>query len=132
VATDIFLSLHINYFYQKPEKLEAVMSEKKGFKHVGLLTKKIGQSFDDFVKHWNEVHTEIALKLPGLRGYVLNPIDRRQYPDSPIDGFSELWFDSIDDAIAAFNSPVGLLAFKDVPNFTDHVAVTYISEIKKF
>ncbi len=107
------------------------MPEIKGFKHVGLLTKKKGQSFDDFVKHWNEVHTEIALKLPGLKGYVLNPIDREKYPESPIDGFSELWFDSIEDAVAAFDSPTGKIAFEDVPNFADHVAVTYVTEIRK-
>lgn len=107
------------------------MSDIKGFKHVGLITKRADQTFEEFVKHWNDVHTEIALKLPGLRGYVLNPIDKRKYPDSPIDGFSELWFDSIEAAEDAFSSPVGMLAYEDVPNFADHVAVTYISEVKK-
>lgn len=51
------------------------MSSVTGFKHVGFLTRKKGQSFEDFVKHWEEVHTAITLKLPGLRGYVLNPVD---------------------------------------------------------
>ncbi|MGM7932005.1 EthD family reductase [Yersinia enterocolitica] len=69
--------------------------------------------------------------VPGLRAYVLNPIDRRVYPDSPIDGFSELWFDSLEDAVAAFDSPIGKAAFIDVPNFVDAVAVTYVTEIKK-
>ncbi|CQH62958.1 EthD family reductase [Yersinia enterocolitica] len=107
------------------------MTEVKGFKHVGLLTKKKDQSFDDFVEHWKEIHTAITLKLPGLRAYVLNPIDRRVYPDSPIYGFSELWFDSLEDAVAAFDSPIGKAAFIDVPNFVDAVAVTYVTEIKK-
>ncbi|HHH0660244.1 TPA: EthD family reductase [Yersinia enterocolitica] len=107
------------------------MTEVKDFKHVGLLTKKKDQSFDDFVEHWKEIHTAITLKLPGLRAYVLNPIDRRVYPDSPIDGFSELWFDSLEDAVAAFDSPIGKAAFIDVPNFVDAVAVTYVTEIKK-
>ncbi|MFJ5372712.1 EthD family reductase [Pectobacterium versatile] len=107
------------------------MAAVAGFKHVGFITRKQGQSFEEFVKHWNEVHTEIALRLPGLKGYVLNPIDREKYPDSPVDGFSELWFDSIEDAIAAFNSPTGKEAFADVPNFADHVTVTYITEIRK-
>lgn len=107
------------------------MSAVTGFKHVGFITRKQDQSFEEFVTHWNEVHTAIALRLPGLRGYVLNPIDREKYPDSPVDGFSELWFDSIDDATAAFNSPTGKAAFEDVPNFADRVAVTYITEIKK-
>ncbi|EJL91864.1 EthD family reductase [Pantoea sp. BIGb0393] len=107
------------------------MTPTKGFKHVGFITRKKGQSFEEFVKHWDEVHTEIALRLPGLRGYVLNPVDREKYPDSPVDGFSELWFDSLEDAIAAFSSPTGIEAYEDVPNFADHVAVTYITEIRK-
>lgn len=107
------------------------MTTANGFKHVGLLTKKEGQSFEEFLAHWQEVHSKIALELPGLRGYVLNPIDRRIYPDSPIDGFSELWFDSLDAAIAAFDSSVGQKAFADVPNFADRVAVTYITEVRK-
>lgn len=41
------------------------MAAVAGFKHVGFITRKQGQSFDAFVKHWNEVHTEIALRLPG-------------------------------------------------------------------
>ncbi|MBU9829724.1 MULTISPECIES: EthD family reductase [Enterobacterales] len=107
------------------------MTPSNGFKHVGFLIRKKGQSFEDFVKHWDEVHTEIALRLPGLRGYVLNPVDREKYPDAPVDGFSELWFDSIEDAVAAFDSPVGQEAFRDVPNFVDWAAITYITEIRK-
>ncbi|RXK00921.1 ethyl tert-butyl ether degradation protein EthD [Arcobacter sp. CECT 8986] len=95
------------------------------------MTKKTEQSFEEFVEHWTKVHSEIAVKVPGLRKYVINPIDREKYPDSPIDGFSELWFDSIEDAEAAFASPAGQEAFDDVPNFAQNVAVTYITEIQK-
>lgn len=107
------------------------MSAVNGFKHVGFLTRKKGQSFEDFVKYWDKVHTSITLRLPGLRRYVLNPIDREKYPDSPVDGFSELWFDSLEDAVAAFDSAVGQEAYKDVPNFVEHAAITYITEIQK-
>ncbi|HCI6506985.1 TPA: EthD family reductase [Klebsiella quasipneumoniae subsp. quasipneumoniae] len=107
------------------------MKSNAGFKHVGLLIRKKDRSFEEFVNYWDNVHTAIALQLPGLRGYVLNPIDREKYPDSPIDGFSELWFDSIEDAISAFNSPVGKAAYDDVKNFIDKAAITYVMEIKK-
>lgn len=108
------------------------MTEEKAFKHVGLITKRQDQSFEEFVDHWLKVHSEIAVRVPGLRKYVINPIDRGKYPDSPIDGFSELWFDSLEAAEAAFSSPTGEEAFADVPNFADQVAVTYITEIRKF
>jgi len=102
-----------------------------GFKHVGLLQKRREDTFEEFVSYWEEVHTKIALRLPGLMHYVLNPIDRRLYPDSPIDGFSELWFDSIEAAEQAFASDVGQEAYDDVSNFIDNLVVTYISEIRK-
>lgn len=102
--------------------------KQTAFKHVGLISKKAEMSFEDFVQYWTEVHSAIARNLPGLRGYVINPIDRRIYPDSPIDGFSELWFDSIEAAEAAFASPLGQQAYDDVPNFAEKVAVTYITE----
>lgn len=62
---------------------------------------------------------------------MLNPIDREKYPDSPVDGFSELWFDSIEAAIAAFDSPIGQKAYEDVPNFVEQAAITYVTEIRK-
>ncbi|MCY1162693.1 hypothetical protein D9M71_15400 [compost metagenome] len=93
-------------------------------------TKK-GQSFEEFVKHWVEIHSEIAIKILGLRSYVTNPIDREKYPDSPIDGFSELWFDSIEDVEKAFSSQLGIKACNYIPNFAEKIAVTYIAEIKK-
>lgn len=107
------------------------MEEKKAFKHVGLITKREDQSFDEFVEYWTKIHAEIAVHVPGLRKYVINPINRQLYPDSPIDGFSELWFDSLEAAEAAFSSPVGQKAYDDVPNFAQNVAVTYITEIQK-
>ncbi|MBB3139876.1 EthD family reductase [Halomonas organivorans] len=110
---------------------EEPMSQELAFKHVGLITKRRDQTFEEFVAHWTKVHSEIALRVPGLRKYVINPIDREQYPDSPIDGFSELWFDSLEAAEAAFASPVGQEAYEDVPNFAEHVAVTYLTEIRQ-
>lgn len=49
------------------------MTTANGFKHVGLLMKKATQRCEEIVAHWQAVHGKIALGLPGLRGYVLNP-----------------------------------------------------------
>lgn len=95
---------------------------KTAFKHVGLIYKRQDMSYEEFVQYWQNVHTKIALQLPGLKGYSINPIDRRLYPDSPIDGFSELWFDSLQSAQQAYD---------DVPNFAERVAVTYVTEQKQ-
>jgi len=106
------------------------MAHEVRFKHVGLLNRKDTQTFEEFVEHWVNVHTNFALKVPGLRGYSINPIDRKKYPDSPIDGFSELWFDSLEAAEAAFSSPEGMAAYADCENFIGKLAVTYIDEIR--
>ena len=107
------------------------MTTNNGVKHVGFLKRKKGQSFEEFVRHWEDVHAALALRLPGLRGYVLNPIDREKYPDSPVDGFAELWFDSLEEAENAFSTPMGEAVANDASDFTSYMTVTYLTETVK-
>ncbi|MEB5477814.1 EthD family reductase [Acinetobacter pollinis] len=107
------------------------MSKNYGFKYVSFLYKKDHQTFDEFVSYWTEVHAEIAIKLPKLRKYVINPIDRRQSPESPVDGFCELWFDSLEDADEAFSSSIGSKAFQDITNFVERAVDIKTTEIEK-
>lgn len=37
----------------------------------------------------------MAAELPGVERYVINIIDREKSSDSPIDGFSEFWFEDL-------------------------------------
>ena len=46
-------------------------------KHVGLVTKRGEISYDEFVTYWRGAHADLAKELPGLRNYVINPIDKR-------------------------------------------------------
>ena len=107
------------------------MSKNYGFKYVSFLYKKDHQTFDEFVTYWTEVHAQIAIKLPKLRKYVINPIDRRQNPESPVDGFCELWFDSSEDAKEALSSSTGLEGFEDTINFVEKEIGVNIIEIEK-
>ena len=79
-----------------------------GFKHVGFLTKRDDQTLEEFYHHWKTVHSDLARRVPGLRKYVINPIDRTLYPDAPVDGFAEVWFDSLEAAERAWASPEGV------------------------
>jgi uncharacterized protein (TIGR02118 family) len=101
-----------------------------GFKHVGFLTRKPDQSVEQFQSHWHDVHSELARRIPGLRGYVLNPIDRTRYPQAPVDGFSELWFDSEEAAAEAFETPEGKACFEDVENFIGTLTIANIHETR--
>jgi len=99
------------------------------YKHVGFLTKRAEQPFADFVSYWQTAHADLARQLPGLRRYVLNPIDRTSNPDSPVDGFAELWFDAEADAEAAWTSAAGTATAADAQSFLAGLVVVNLHEI---
>ena len=61
------------------------------------------------------------MRLPGLRRYSVNLVDRKRFPKFDFDGFSELWFDSEEALIASFNSPEGKTLLADLPNFAGDI-----------
>ncbi len=87
-------------------------------KRLGILRKKDGLTHEQFVEHWMGTHATLCQKLPKLRRYSVNLVDRTRFPKFGYDGFSELWFDSEADLIAAFESPEGKTLLADLPNFT--------------
>jgi uncharacterized protein (TIGR02118 family) len=99
-----------------------------GAKRVGFLKKKAGMSDEEFLAHWRQTHAELCKRLPGLRRYAINFIDRRKYPEAAWDGFSELWFDSIEAHDAAFASPEGKTLLADAPNFADELYGVIVEE----
>ena len=90
-------------------------------KRLGILRKKEGISHDEFVNHWLNKHAALCVRLPGLRRYSVNLVDRKRFPKFNYDGFSELWFDSEEALIAAFNSPQGKTLLADLPNFAGDI-----------
>ncbi len=90
-------------------------------KRLGILRKKEGMSHDDFVNHWLNKHAALCVRLPGLRRYSVNLVDRKRFPKFDYDGFSELWFDSEEALVASFNSPEGKTLLADLPNFAGDI-----------
>ena len=88
-------------------------------KRLGILRKKEEMSQEQFVNHWLNVHAALCVKLPKMRRYSVNFVDRKRFPKFGYDGFSELWFDSEEDLVAALNSPEGKTLLADLPNLTD-------------
>ena len=75
-------------------------------KIVALITKRDDLSREEFLRRWQDEHPSYVRALPGLRRYVQNPaIEHRT--SWPCDGVAELWFDSVADVAAAFDSPAG-------------------------
>jgi uncharacterized protein (TIGR02118 family) len=99
-----------------------------GFKRIGLQRRRPDLTHEQFVAHWVNVHAELARRLPKLRRYSINVIDRERYPFLPYDGFSELWFDSQADFEAAFNSPEGVTVQADLKNYVEGVDAVFLEE----
>jgi uncharacterized protein (TIGR02118 family) len=73
-------------------------------KIVAVLHRKVGTTPEQFVDHWRSKHPAYVCRLPGLRAYRQNtPLPHRR--SWPFDGVAELWFDSVRDVAAAFDSP---------------------------
>ena len=76
-----------------------------------LLKRNEALTFNEFKTWWLEQHAPLARQLPGLRKAVFNIVDREGTSD--VDGISELWFDSLSDFEAAYQSEVGLSVAAD-------------------
>ena len=90
-------------------------SSVKMIKRVSLLARKPGQTHEEFVKHWLNVHAPIAHQIPGIARYACTEIitssTRKDGPlpiDLEIDGIAEMWF--MDQA--SLNQAVASEAFK--------------------
>lgn len=91
-------------------------------KRLGVLRRKDGLTHEQFVDHWYNKHAPLCLKLPGLRRYSINLVERGRHAHFDYDGFSELWFDSEEALNAALQSPEGRTLLADLPNFAKDVS----------
>lgn len=98
------------------------------FKRIGLQRRRADLSLEQFVAHWVNVHAPLAKRLPKLRRYSVNVIDRERSPHFGYDGFSELWFDSQADCEAAFKSPEGITVLADLKNYVEGVDPVFVEE----
>ena len=69
---------------------------------VGLV-RRDDMSREDFRRWWIDEHAPLARTLPGVRRIRFNVLDE----GAPFDGIAELWFDSAEDADAAYATDLG-------------------------
>lgn len=100
----------------------------KYVKRCGFLTKRDDMTVDQFKDHWHQVHAALCQKVPGLKRYAVNYVDRATYPNFPFDGFSELWFESREAWDAMLESPEGKALMGDLPNFAGSTNGVLIDE----
>ena len=90
-------------------------------KRLGFVKKREDMTHEQFTTHWLGVHAELCAKLPGLRRYSVNLIDKQRFPKFGCDGFSELWFDDERSLWAALESSEGKTLLADLPNFAGNI-----------
>jgi hypothetical protein len=92
-------------------------------KVFGLLAVRPGLTVEAFHHHWSTVHREHALRIERIRRYVQAHRVRpglRGLPEAEWEGVPEVWFDSIDSAMAQRTDPQYTeFARLDEPNFID-------------
>lgn len=98
------------------------------FKMIILLTKKVTMNDEDFAKYWLETHAPLARKMPGLRKYVVNVVQRPPNREAEYHGIVELWFDDKESMKKAFASPEGQVTQQDSEKFTSKMTTLFIEE----
>lgn len=96
-------------------------------KLIYCITKKAGLTDEEFFRYWKNIHGPIGARIPRLRRLVQShrvilPGDEHG-PD--YDGMAELWFDNVEDLLAARQSPEWKASSEDEANFIDHKKVAY-------
>jgi uncharacterized protein (TIGR02118 family) len=96
-------------------------------KLVYCITKKAGLTDEEFFRYWENVHGPMGARIPRLRKLVQSHC--LLIPEDPFrpdyDGMAELWFEDVEDLLAARQSPEWKAATEDEVHFIDHTKVAY-------
>jgi uncharacterized protein (TIGR02118 family) len=101
-------------------------------KLVYCITKKAGLTDDEFFHYWKNVHGPIGARIPGLRRLVQShrvtvPGDKHL---PSYDGMAELWFDSVEDLLAARQSAEWKVSTEDEANFINPDMVAHFVSVE--
>jgi uncharacterized protein (TIGR02118 family) len=103
----------------------AGISGSRGRRHtvikvIVLLSRRSDMTREDFDRYLRETHLPMVVRMPGLRGLVLNWV--LPDPNGPVPAYDAVAEDLFDDAQAmgaAFASPEGKAVVEDAPNLFD-------------
>lgn len=82
-----------------------------------------------FDKHYNEVHTPLARKMPGLRKIEVARCYGSPGGEPKFYLVAEMYFDNKDALMAALSSPEGKAAGKDVMSFAGDLIHMMFAEV---
>lgn len=85
----------------------------------------------EFDKHYDQIHTPLVLKMPGLRKLEVTRITGAPIGESTYHLMAEMYFDSVDAMNAANASPEGKATAKDLMSFAADVVALFYGEVKQ-
>lgn len=103
-------------------------------KYIVLLNRRSDIDKKTFLERWHKGHLPLLENLPGLKRCVLSSSISTPDYESLFDGMGELWFESVDAALDAFNTPAGEAARRDTPEFADPDSVVrfFVEELYEY
>ena len=92
----------------------------RGVKAIEFFARQPGLTPEAFRRHWLDTHAALAVRVPGVRRYVISATRLSAYAAGrtpPYDGAALMWFDSQDALKTAARSPEYAALVADRPSF---------------
>jgi uncharacterized protein (TIGR02118 family) len=84
------------------------------------------KSFDE---HYNEIHTPLVMKMPGLRKLEITRITGAPLGETKFYLMAEMYFDTVDAMNSANASPEGKAVARDVMSFASNLVTFFFGEV---
>lgn len=134
---------------EEHEKIAA--NGRAGVKLSVVIKRRAGMTFAEFDRYWDTKHAEIVTSVPEFTRHVRRYVQAHvatdysgdadqsklatQWGVADFDGIAELWFDSVDDMVRAFNEPAFIEKIApDDEKFVDPVGTQLfvLNEVDKY
>jgi uncharacterized protein (TIGR02118 family) len=83
-----------------------------------------------FDTHYDEIHTPLVRKYPGLRKLEITRITGAPIGETKFHLMAEMYFDSKDAMDTALGSPEGRAVAKDLMSFAADIVTVFFGEVK--
>jgi uncharacterized protein (TIGR02118 family) len=102
--------------------------EKYMYKMVAIF--KVPSDVESFDKYYQEIHTPITKKVPGIKEFRVSKVFGTPRGKSDLHLITELIFATKEDFKAALNSPEMMASGKDTSNFAKDLISVHFAEEK--
>ncbi|MFT9849768.1 EthD family reductase [Aneurinibacillus sp. REN35] len=88
------------------------------------------ENVEQFEKHYQEVHTPLAEKMPGLVKLEVNEVYGTPAGESNLHLIAELYFETKEALHQALSSPEGRASGKDLMGFAGKIVSMHFAEVR--